>query len=325
MIRAENLSFKYDQRGIAGVHSLSFKVNEGEIFGIIGPNGSGKTTLLKLLSGQINPHEGKIVVNSELSIFKGTEVETEINVQKFLFEHISLNLDDEKKIQLIRDLADTFEFTFQLRQNVKELSSGQKQKVLLSKELINRPQILLMDEPFSHLDPYSREDILKSLFKHIKQQNMTVIWITHELNEVFKFSDRIALMNYGHFEQVSTSENFIVRPENLFVAQFVGYRNFFPIRYDQGKWTSPWGKINFPPLESEDGILVVPDHAWTLNSEGVKFCVRNRYAGKQCLHYELESEFHKIFMTRSPDSRVWKVESELYLSPILNSCFVIKL
>src|SRR5262245_39902731 len=116
--------------------------------GIMGPNGSGKTTLLNILAGKIEADAGSFQVDGEISFFPKAESYPEINVQKFLVRSVTLDIDEDKKIQLARDLADTFEFTFQLRQNLSELSSGQRQKVLLSKELINRPAVLLMDEPF---------------------------------------------------------------------------------------------------------------------------------------------------------------------------------
>lgn len=325
MIQAENLNYKYDHRGIAGIHSFSLKVKEGEVLGIIGPNGSGKTTLLKLLSSQILPHSGTIKIEGKISIFSENQFTSQINVQKFLLENMTLDIDDEKKILLIRDLADTFEFTFQLRQNLDELSSGQKQKVLLARVLLNSPQILFMDEPFSHLDPFTRGDILKSLFKYIRQQNITVIWITHDLDEVLKFSDQLALLNFGRMEQIAESEQFIQKPKNLFVAQFIGYRNFFHIKFHEEKWTSPWGMLHFPPLEKEDGILVVPDDAWTIDPDGIVFKVIDRYAGKQCIHYELESGPHKIFMTQGPELACQEVGSEMSLRPFIRSCFVIKL
>jgi iron complex transport system ATP-binding protein len=164
MIESKNLHFQFDKRGIAGLHGVTVSINEGEIFGVMGPNGSGKTTLLKLLSGALAPQDGTSRVSGKVALFPSTETLVTSNVQKYLINSITLDIDEEKKIQLARDLADTFEFTFQLRQNLNELSSGQKQKVLLSKELINKPSILFLDEPFTHLDPFTRKDILKRYF-----------------------------------------------------------------------------------------------------------------------------------------------------------------
>jgi ABC-type multidrug transport system ATPase subunit len=155
MIRAEKLYKQFDKRGIAGIHHLSFSLDKGEILGIMGPNGSGKSTLIKILSNQIQSESGTFTTEGKITFFPSEDTLPSMNVQKFLVNSVSLEIDDEKKIQLARDLADTFEFTFQLRQNLNELSSGQMQKILLSKELINRPSLLLMDEPFTHLDPFT--------------------------------------------------------------------------------------------------------------------------------------------------------------------------
>ena len=168
MIKVTHLTKQFDKRGIAGVHDLSFELNNGEVMAIMGPNGGGKSTLLNLLSQKLASESGEIMVDKTICLFPGSDAPLEMNVLKFLTSSVTLDIEEEKKIQLARDLADTFEFTFQLRQNLSELSSGQKQKILLARELINRPGLLLMDEPFTHLDPFTRKDILRGLFEYIR-------------------------------------------------------------------------------------------------------------------------------------------------------------
>jgi ABC-type sugar transport system ATPase subunit len=319
MIRAENLYRQFDKRGIAGIHHLSFSLNAGEILGIMGPNGSGKSTLLKILANQIKSDSGTFSVDGNVVLFPTNEQLPSMNVQKFLVQSVKLEIEEEKKIQLARDLADTFEFTFQLRQNLDELSSGQLQKILLSKELINRPSLLLMDEPFTHLDPFTRKDILNGLFKYIKDQSMTVMWVTHDLEEALKFSDKIALMNFGKFEQFSSPDLFMRAPKNLFVAKFMGYRNFFPTK------NSLWGDSKLTSLEKEDGILVVPDHAWIQDPEGMKFVVKNVIATKQGFETQLEGDNKLIYWFQGPTSHLLKPDAQVSLSPVVKECLHISL
>ena len=319
MIRAEDLFRQFDKRGIAGIHHLSFSLNAGEILGIMGPNGSGKSTLLKILANQIKSDSGTFSVDGNVVLFPTNEILPSMNVQKFLVQSVKLEIEEEKKIQLARDLADTFEFTFQLKQNLDELSSGQMQKILLSRELINRPSLLLMDEPFTHLDPFTRKDILIGLFRYIKDQTMTVMWVTHDLEEALKFSDKIALMNFGKFEQLSSPELFMRAPKNLFVAKFMGYRNFFPTKNSQ------WGESKLTAIEKEDGILVVPDHAWIQDPEGMRFVVKNVIATKQGFETQLEGDSKSIYWFQGPTSLLLKPGAQVSLSPLVKECLHISL
>ena len=325
MIRAENLFRQFDKRGIAGIHQLSFTLDKGEILGIMGPNGSGKSTLLKILSEQIKADGGTFSTDGRVTFFPSEDTLPSMNVQKFLVNSVTLEIDDEKKIQLARDLADTFDFTFQLRQNLDELSSGQMQKILLSKELINRPSLLLMDEPFTHLDPFTRKDILKSLFQYIKDQNLTVIWVTHDLDEALKFSDKIALMNFGKFEQFSTPQVLMKNPKNLFVAKFMGYRNFFSTKKSDSGWSTPWGMMDLQDPGKPAGILVVPDQAWELNAMGLPCVVRAIHCVKQGFEAVLEHENRIIHWYRGPNSETLRPNTQVSLSPVVKECLHIAL
>ncbi|HLW56505.1 MAG TPA: ABC transporter ATP-binding protein, partial [Bacteriovoracaceae bacterium] len=222
MIKLQDINKLFDQRAIAGLHHISFQIKSGEVFALMGPNGSGKTTLINIISGKTKADSGIVTIDGELRLFEQREVEDQ-NVQKFLIASNKLEIDEDKKLQLARDFADIFEFTFQLRQNLSELSAGQRQKVLLASELINSPTLLLLDEPFTHLDPHTRKDILQALFEYIRRQDISVLWVTHDLEEATLFSDRIGLLNFGKLEQVGTPQEVIRKPRSLFAAKFLGY------------------------------------------------------------------------------------------------------
>lgn len=304
MINVSEVKKLFDKRGIAGLHGISFKLAKGEVLGLIGPNGSGKTTLLNILRNRITPDSGSVKVDGEINFFPADKEISQGNVQKFLIAAIHLDIDDEKKIQLARDLADTFEFTFQLRQNLSELSSGQLQKVLLAKELINRPSLLLMDEPFAHLDPLSRREILNSLFQHLRQQEISVIWVSHELTESFRYSDRVAVMNFGKFEQMDMPENIIRSPRNLFVAQYVGYRNF---------------------IAGSGEILVVPDYSWKEDQNGESYKIISRHAGIQFIEYLLQKEEQIVSWKRKIQDPLLQVNTQVTISPVREESFLIPL
>jgi ABC-type Fe3+/spermidine/putrescine transport system ATPase subunit len=268
MIALENVRLRFDSRGIAGLSDVSMKLTEGTITALMGPNGSGKTTLLRILSGEITPDSGKISVEATALFVTSPEVSPEINVQKYLISCVKDEIGEEKKVQLTRDLADIFEFTFQLRQKMGELSAGQKQKVFLAGELIRNPRLILLDEPFTHLDPHTRKDILKALFTYVRRQNLTLLWVTHDMNEATRFSDKIVLIQHGKIEQFGSPAELMTKPKNIFTAQFVGYHNFFPVKESGAYWETPWGKEKFEfPFESREAILVVPDTAWIIDPQ----------------------------------------------------------
>lgn len=268
MIIISDINKVFDQRAIAGLHHISFDIKEGEVFALMGPNGSGKTTLINIISGRTQADSGTVRLEGELSLFE-TKYPVDQNVQKFLITSNKLEIDEEKKLQLARDFADIFEFTFQLRQNLSELSAGQRQKVLLASELINSPTLLLLDEPFTHLDPHTRKDILSALFEYIRRQNISVLWVTHDLEEATLFSDRIGLLNFGKLEQVSSPAEMIKKPRSLFAAKFLGYENFLSVSPYNGQWQTPWGTFGEAKDEASQ-ILVLPTDAFILSQDGIE-------------------------------------------------------
>jgi len=282
----------------------------------MGPIGGSYSTLFTILSLIINPESGEINVDKSICLFPTGEVPEALNVLKFLTSSVTLDIEEEKKIQLARDLADTFEFTFQLRQNLSELSSGQKQKILLARELINRPGLLLMDEPFTHLDPFTRKDILRGLFEYIRHQGITVLWVTHDLDEAFEFSDQLALMNFGKFVQIGRPEEFVRHPKNLFVAQFMGYRNFFSAEFIKKSWNKDW---------PEDELLIVPDRCWTEDPSGPTMKIEARHPSRQGMEYRLRCEERTLYLTLGPQQNLREITEVITLTPEWKNCLRIPL
>ena len=327
MIKLNEVTKVFDSRGIAGLHKLSLEVSKGQVFALMGPNGSGKTTLLNVISEKLTADSGKMIINGKIHFFEKKNPEPDLNVQHFLMESvIDQDIDTDKKLQLSRDMASIFEFTFQLRQKISELSQGQLQKVLMAAELISLPEILFLDEPFIHLDPMSRKDILDSLFTYLRQRETTVIWITHEKDEALRFSDLIGLMQHGRLEQVCSPVKILQEPRNIFVAQYFGHQNFIKISGSKGLWVTPWGELQAELLDSE-GFLVVPPQAWKIDS-----C--SAFIGKiiqqfpQYFAWELTLEANdkqiKISLPLSEHNQ-YLIGDEISLVPDLSQCFVIPL
>lgn len=326
MIELKQATKVFDQRGIAGIHKLDLSIKKGSIFALMGPNGSGKTTLLNLISGKLSLDSGSVKVKGSIHFFERRSFEKELNVQRFLIEAVTLDIDTDKKIQLSRDMADIFEFTSQLRQNMGQLSQGQLQKILMASELINKPDIIFLDEPFIHLDPMSRKDILEMLFHYLRQQEVTVVWITHEKDEALRFSDTVALIQHGKLEQVSTPVKILREPRNLFVAQFFGHQNFIKINQENGKWKTAWGDVQ-SELQAQEGYLIVPPSAWRIDSaSSLQGTILGLYPQYFVCEIELdvnEKRFKASLPLEAFDK--WKKGQKMSLSPDLTQCFVIGL
>ena len=325
MIALENVRLRFDSRGIAGLSGVSLTLREGTITALMGPNGSGKTTLLKILAGELTPDEGKMKIEESALFARIPEVSGDLNVQKFLISRAKDEIDPEKKVQLSRDLADIFEFTFQLRQKMGELSAGQKQKVFLAGELIRNPRLILLDEPFTHLDPQTRKEILKSLFEYVRRQGLTLLWVTHDLNEASRFSDRLVIIQHGKIEQEGTPEEVISHPKNIFVAQFAGYHNFFPVKKTGDSWSTIWGEKNFSETPAGDeAIMVVPDTAWEIVKDSpARGKVEDQYFRDTLRTIEVSLGERRIIL--QGHFPAVNPGQSLSVVPLFNACFLIGL
>lgn len=271
-MRLEGIHVSFDKRGIAGLHGIDLHLKPGEVFAVMGISGAGKTTLLKVLAGEITP-QGKIDVPHRVSMMSGaSDWGYQGNVQEGLVKAIKRPLTTEQKIQLTRDLADSFEFTFQLKQNASELSEGQRQRVRLAEALIDAPELLLLDEPFAHLDGPLREELLTLLQAYVRERGITTVWVTHQSEDALPWADRLGIMHFGKWEQVNTPEEVFWRPRTLVVAQLLGHRNLVTVnRQDPAHhWHTPFGPWNSQGIgyQKTHLVLSIPPHAFKLDPQG---------------------------------------------------------
>ncbi|TLS35012.1 glycine betaine/L-proline ABC transporter ATP-binding protein ProV [Pseudalkalibacillus caeni] len=223
-----------------GVNKASFEVFPGEIFVIMGLSGSGKSTLVRLLNRLIEPTDGKVFIDGEeVTKMKGDQLrevrrkKLSMVFQKFaLFPHRTVveNAEYGLEIQGVdknerRNKAITSLELVGLRGYENsypgELSGGMQQRVGLARALANDPDILLMDEAFSALDPLIRKDMQDELLELQESMEKTIVFITHDLDEALRIGDRIALMKDGSIVQVGTPEEIMMNPANDYVERFV--------------------------------------------------------------------------------------------------------
>lgn len=223
-----------------GVYDANFKVKAGEIFVIMGLSGSGKSTLIRMLNRLINPTSGQIYIDGK-DVAKMNEEELrqvrreKINMvfQNFgLFPHKTIlenteyglevrGVAKEKRRQLAEAALDSANLLAFKDQYPNQLSGGMQQRVGLARALANDPDILLMDEAFSALDPLIRRDMQDELLTLQEEKQRTIIFITHDLNEALRIGDRIAIMNDGQILQIGTGEEILTNPQNDFIKEFV--------------------------------------------------------------------------------------------------------
>lgn len=223
-----------------GVYNVNFSVNEGEIFVIMGLSGSGKSTLIRLLNRLIEPTSGDVFIDdenvSDMSASKLRDIRrTKVNMvfQSFalyphrtLLENVEFGLEirgvDKKERQERAEKAlDNANLLAFKDQYPDQLSGGMQQRVGLARALANDPDILLMDEAFSALDPLIRRDMQDELLELQQREKRTIIFITHDLNEALRIGDRIAIMKDGQIMQIGTGEEILTEPDSNFVRTFV--------------------------------------------------------------------------------------------------------
>lgn len=235
-VRIEGLT-KFHGETLA-VDGLSFEVKGDEFFSILGPSGSGKTTTLRLIAGLIQPDSGDIFIDGQ-SVKGLPPNQRPVNTvfqQYALFPHMTVRdniafglrmrrLDRSEIESRVGEVMDLVKMPGKADRLPSELSGGEQQRVALARALVNRPAVILLDEPLGALDQQLRQDMQRELKMIQSQVGVTFICVTHHQSEALLMSDRVAVMNEGRIEQIGEPEVLYDHPYSIFVAQFVGQSN----------------------------------------------------------------------------------------------------
>jgi spermidine/putrescine transport system ATP-binding protein len=225
----------------AAVRDMELDIPRGQFFTMLGPSGCGKTTTLRMVAGFEEPSEGRVLLDgedvTELPAFRRP---TNTVFQSYaLFPHrnveqnVAFGLQRQKvdKGEIKRRVGEELErvgLASEAKRKPAQLSGGQQQRVALARALVNRPAVLLLDEPLGALDLKLRKQLQVELKRIQRDVGITFIYVTHDQEEALTMSDRIAVMNRGVVEQVSDPETVYERPETTFVAGFIGVSNLMP-------------------------------------------------------------------------------------------------
>lgn len=223
---------------VKAVDQISIDIEDGEFFSMLGPSGSGKTTCLRLIAGFEQPSSGSIRIHgSEAAGLPPYQRDVNTVFQDYaLFPHMNVRdnvayglkvkgvAKAERHARAAEALAMVALDGYGERKPA-QLSGGQRQRVALARALVNRPRVLLLDEPLGALDLKLREQMQGELKKLQRQLGITFIFVTHDQTEALSMSDRVAVFNRGRIEQVDSPRNLYMQPATTFVAEFVGTSN----------------------------------------------------------------------------------------------------
>jgi ABC-type Fe3+/spermidine/putrescine transport system ATPase subunit len=236
----ERITHRYG--GLAALTDVSLEIAEGELVTLLGPSGCGKTTLLRIIGGFVRPTEGRVILQGRdvtrvpahrrpvNMVFQRSALFPHLDV----FENVAFGLrvaraaagDVERRVAEALALVRLSGFA---RRRAHELSGGQMQRVALARALVNRPRVLLLDEPLSALDLAIRLEMEAELRRVHRETGATFVYVTHDQREALALSDRIVVLDQGRVEQAGSPDEIYRRPASPFAARFVGDANVIPV------------------------------------------------------------------------------------------------
>ena len=251
-IDLKNVSKVYGQT--QAVQNINLEIKTGEFFSLLGPSGCGKSTLLRMIAGFESPTSGSIVISGKdmVSVPPHKRPVNMVFQSYALFPHLSVfenvafglrstkSCDPKEITSRVQEALSIVRLETMSARYPSQLSGGQQQRVALARAIVNKPEVLLLDEPLSALDLKIREEMQNELANLQKRLQMTFIMVTHDQGEALALSHRIAVFNRGQIEQVGTPVEIYEQPQSAFVADFVGQTNMYSGKFldDDGVYAS---------------------------------------------------------------------------------------
>ncbi len=226
---------------VKAVDGIDVEIGDGEFFSMIGPSGCGKTTTLRMIAGLVEPSAGRIEVHGrDVTALRPHRRPVNTVFQQYalfphlsVFENVAFGLRERRtpRAELatrVTEMLELVDLTGREKHRPSQLSGGQQQRVALARSLVLRPEVLLLDEPLGALDLKLRKQLQLQLKRIQQEVGITFVYVTHDQEEAFFMSDRVAIMRDGRIEQLGTPQQVYETPATEFVAEFVGASNRFP-------------------------------------------------------------------------------------------------
>ncbi len=241
-MKLDQIDVSYDKKKQI-LKGLDLNVEKGELVSLLGPSGCGKSTTLRVVAGFIDPQGGSFNLDgADMTRVPVHKRNFGLVFQSYaLFPHLSVydnvafglrtrKMDKALVEQKVKNILDVCGLTELADRFPKQMSGGQRQRVALARALVIEPKLLLLDEPLSNLDAKLRISMRVEIKRLQKKLGITTLFVTHDQEECFSISDKVAVMNNGVIEQYDTPENIYQRPATEFVARFIGFENFLELK-----------------------------------------------------------------------------------------------
>ena len=238
IVEIKNVNKLYGENHV--VHDLNLEIYEGEFLTMLGPSGCGKTTILRMIGGFEEPTNGQILVEGERvedkepfernvnTVFQSYALFPHMNIYNNIAYGLKMKKVNKEEIkERVTEMLQLVQLNGFEKRFPSQLSGGQKQRVAIARALINRPKVLLLDEPLGALDLKLRKEMQLELKRLQQKLGITFVYVTHDQEEALTMSNRIAIMNQGYLDQLDTPRNVYEKPQTKFVADFIGESNVF--------------------------------------------------------------------------------------------------
>ncbi|WP_317367134.1 ABC transporter ATP-binding protein [uncultured Tyzzerella sp.] len=320
-MKLDKINVSYDGKKNI-LEGLSLDIEKGELVSLLGPSGCGKTTTLRVVAGFVEATGGKFILDEE------DLTKTPVHKRNFglvfqsyaLFPHLSvydnvafglkLRKVNKSKIDAkVKEILEVCGLSELANRFPKQMSGGQRQRVALARALVIQPKLLLLDEPLSNLDAKLRINMRVEIKRLQKKLGITTLFVTHDQEECFSISDKVAVMNNGVIEQYDTPENIYNRPKTEFVARFIGFENFIKLERTEGNsYKSENGQVF--TVESDNHLqsclgTIKPDDIIISNDENLQNTIKGivqvrTFLGKS-YQYEIETPLGKFVVNEQAD------------------------